>query len=340
MYSFVKIIENQLIMKIKLITTLTITLLLVSCTETSATNIDKKVETKVNDITTQTNEVDSKFENTIISDTLSIIVNDSVTATEVNTPTINQTTEENSNQSLEDNSNSTPKEETNISEVIETVKEEITKPNHSVWNELLKQNVSSVGKVNYKVLKNEKSKIENYINQLTTFTTQTNWSKNEKLAYWINLYNAVTVKLILDNYPIKSITDLYGGKPWDKKLVTIGSKSYSLNNIENDIIRPKFNDARIHFAVNCAAKSCPKLMNGAFLPEKLSYQLNKQAKTFINGPKNNITKNAITISKIFEWYKDDFKHSDLIAFLNQYSNTQINPNASISFNEYDWNLNE
>jgi hypothetical protein len=327
-------------MKIKLITLLIITILFVSCTETSSTNLAKKDESDVSDINTKTLENESEFENTTITDTLLTKENDTVTVTEEIITKPNQTAEENLNNNLKDNSKTTPKEETNVTEFVETVKKEILKPNHSVWNDLLKKNVSSSGKVNYKALKNEKSKIENYINQLTEFETQTDWSRNEKLAYWINLYNAVTVKLILDNYPLKSITDLYGGKPWDKKLITIGSKSYSLNNIENDIIRPKFNDARIHFAVNCAAKSCPKLMNGAFLPEKLNYQLNKQAKAFINGPKNNITANAITISKIFDWYKDDFKHGDLITFLNQYSNTQINPNASINFNEYDWNLNE
>ncbi len=316
-------------------------LFLYACTNSNTPN--KAVENHQK-ITTQ-EVIDEPIVETIVSD----IANDSLMAqTDVNTDEIVTETQNDIKSTTENETKSLTTEKQNITntkniatdDVVEVVKNEIKKPNHSTWNDLLKKYVSSTGKVNYKGLKGEKTKIDNYINQLIAFTSQTDWSRNEKLAYWINLYNAITVKLILDNYPLKSIKDLYNGKPWDKKLVTIDSKTYSLNNIENDIIRPKFNDARIHFAVNCAAKSCPKLMNGAFLPEKLNYQLNKQAKGFINGSKNNITASSITISKIFDWYKDDFKHGNIIDFLNQYSNTQINPNASINFNEYDWKLNE
>lgn len=332
-------------MKIKLFTILTFTLLFFACSDHSSKDNNEATEEVKNVIVEQTDNVNEDVSEIINDDQLndsSAIVEEEI---QIEKPGIvdenmSNTTEEDNSKSSQSNA-TTPKDEVKIIEtVVETIKEEVAKPNHTVWNDLLKKYVSSTGKVNYKGLKNEKSKIENYINQLTGFTTQTDWSRNEKLAYWINLYNATTVKLILDHYPLKSITDLYGGKPWDKKLVTIGSKSYSLNKIENDIIRPKFNDARIHFAVNCAAKSCPKLMNSAFMPDKLNYQLNKQAKAFINSSKNNISPDAITISKIFEWYKDDFKHGDVIAFLNQYSNTKINPNASINYNEYDWNLNE
>ena len=216
----------------------------------------------------------------------------------------------------------------------------IQKADHTVWNNILKQNVSGSGKVNYNGMKANLSKIDAYIKELESFSDRSEWTRNEKLAYWINIYNAVTVRLIAQNYPVKSITDLHGGKPWDQKLVNVGGKSYSLNNIENDIIRPKFKEARIHFAVNCAAKSCPKLLNAAFMPETLSSQLSRQTKQFINSNQNDIAAGQITISKIFEWYKTDFKNGDLIAFLNQYSTVTIQPDATVGFKEYDWDLNE
>lgn len=230
----------------------------------------------------------------------------------------------------------TVNEDVIIEEVIETA---IPKPNHSVWDELLRKNVTSSGKVNYTNMKSSLVKIETYIKQLEGFTSQKEWSRNEKLAYWINLYNAATVRLIIQNYPTTSITKINGGKPWDKKVVKIGSKSYSLNQIENDIIRPKFKEPRIHFAVNCAAKSCPKLMNSAFMPDKLSSQLSKQARGFINGSKNDIASNKIAISKIFEWYADDFG-SSVVDYLNKYSSVKIDAGTPINYKEYNWDLNK
>ena len=114
---------------------------------------------------------------------------------------------------------------------------------------------------------------------------------------------------------------------------------YSLNQIENDIIRPNFKEPRIHFAVNCAAVSCPKIMNSAFTPDKLDYQLTKQAKSFINGSKNSITEGSIEISKIFEWYALDFGTS-VIEYLNKYSTTTINSDATINYKAYNWDLNK
>lgn len=213
-----------------------------------------------------------------------------------------------------------------------------TKPNHGLFNELLKIYVSNEGKVNYKGLKNNKAQLEAYLRELETKIIQEDWSKEEKLAYWINIYNANTLKLILNYYPIKSITDLDGGKTWDVKRITVGGKKYSLNNIENDIIRPQFKDARIHFAVNCAAKSCPPLANQAFTAENLNALLDTRTRLFINSSANTITVNGMTISKIFEWYGSDF--GNITTFINKYSKKTIAKTAKITYKEYDWNLNE
>ncbi|MCB0543200.1 MAG: DUF547 domain-containing protein, partial [Saprospiraceae bacterium] len=112
-----------------------------------------------------------------------------------------------------------------------------------------------------------------------------------------------------------------------------------LNNIENDILRPQFGDARIHFAINCAARSCPPLWNHAYTAENLETTLESRARAFINNSKyNTITANRARVSKIFEWYAADF--GDLKSFLNRYSDVALNKNAAVSFNEYDWALNE
>lgn len=208
---------------------------------------------------------------------------------------------------------------------------------HSVFNELLSKYVGVNGFVNYKGLKNEESKLDSYLNSLTENYIKSSWSRNEKLAYWINAYNAYTLKLILKNYPLSSITDIDNGNPWDTKWINLGGKNLSLNNIENDIIRPTFNEPRIHFAVNCAAKSCPPLMNSAFVASKLDSQLESQTQKFLNNSNYNmITSSKVSVSKIFEWYKGDF--GDLSTFINRYTKEDTK-NAKIAFNEYNWALN-
>lgn len=214
-----------------------------------------------------------------------------------------------------------------------------TLPSHETWDALLKKHVSTTGQVNYKGIKAEKSKLEDYLKTLSTNAPEESWSKAEQMAFWINAYNAFTIKLIVDNYPTSSITKLHAGKPWDQKWIKIGSKTYSLNNIENDILRPQFKDARIHFAVNCAAKSCPPLLNAAWTAANLNSNLDAQAKKFINNPAfNKLSEKKAEISKIFEWYAADF--GKLIDFLNKYATTKVSAKAKVSYLEYDWGLNE
>ena len=233
-----------------------------------------------------------------------------------------------------------PEDEIEVINIVEQAV--IDKPSHFNWDYLLHLHVSSKGDVDYKSFKKDSEPLGKYLKLLSDFPPKNNWSKNEKLAYWINLYNASTVKLILDNYPISSITEINNGKPWDLKFIKSGNNIYSLNQIENDIIRPRFKEPRIHMAVNCAAISCPKIMNKAFVAEKLSSQLTKQAKAFVqNELKNKLTKSSVKISKIFEWYEDDFEaDGGIIAFLKKYSDQEINENASISYLDYNWKLNE
>ncbi len=235
-----------------------------------------------------------------------------------------------------------PPTETATEESIETPVFVQIKPSHHEFDQLLNTYVSSTGKVNYSGLKSKKDVLQNYLKDLKNFPPAENWTKNEKLAYWINLYNASTIMLILDNYPVSSITKISGGKPWDKRFVKSGSKTYTLNEVENEIIRPRFKEPRIHMAVNCAAKSCPSLMNAAFTASKLEQQLEKQTKAFINNTQFNTIKNgSLQLSKIFEWYAADFGGENGIRkFVKKYSNISFKDNAKISYIEYNWDLNK
>ncbi len=225
-----------------------------------------------------------------------------------------------------------------------------TPPSHQTWDELLKAHVSSEGIVDYKGFIKDKSKLEKYLNTLSqNAPDRSKWSRNEQLAYWINAYNAFAIKLIVDNYPVKSIKDLgptikipLVSDVWHYKFFKIGGQESSLDEIEHGIIRKEFNEPRIHFAINCASVSCPPLLNEAFVPSKLDAQLDKVAKGFINdSSRNKITPNAIEISSIFSWFKGDFtKNGTLIDFLNKYSKVKIKQDAKISYKDYNWNLND
>ncbi len=213
---------------------------------------------------------------------------------------------------------------------------------HELWNDLLQKYVSKDGNVNYKELKKEQKDFYGYLHVLNlmyqheSFKTR---SKEQKLAFWINAYNAFTVDLILRNYPLKSIKDLKN--PWKQRHWKLGDKWYNLDEIEHQILR-KMNEPRIHFAINCASFSCPKLQNKAFTASNLETQLTNATKEFLNDPtKNNLSKNSIKISKLFQWFAKDFKQDgSLIDFLNQYSEIKISDKAKKTFKDYNWNLNE
>jgi hypothetical protein len=225
-----------------------------------------------------------------------------------------------------------------------------TPPSHQIWDQLVKSHVKTNGMVDYKGFIREKNKLESYLKLLSdNAPDRKTWSKNQQLAYWINAYNAFTVKLIVDNYPTKSIRDL-GPKlkiplikdVWHYQFFKIGGVESSLDEIEHSILRKEFDEPRMHFAINCASVSCPPLLNEAFVADKLEAQLEKVTIAFINDPtRNKISPNQAQISSIFSWFQGDFtKIGSLIDFLNRYSKVKINPKAKISHLDYDWNLNE
>lgn len=213
------------------------------------------------------------------------------------------------------------------------------KVNHSLWTDFLQTHVSIDGRVNYVAIKLNPSELDKYLKLISETYPDETWNKNEVLAFWINAYNAFTIKLIVDNYPLKSIKDLQ--KPWNKKFIRIGSNTMTLNDIEHSILR-KMNDPRIHFAIVCASISCPKLQNEAYSASNIELQLKNASREFLSDTfKNTIGINNLELSKIFQWYSKDFKqNSSLIEFLNQYTTIEISENAKIKFKDYNWNLNE
>ncbi|PSR52609.1 DUF547 domain-containing protein [Adhaeribacter arboris] len=224
-----------------------------------------------------------------------------------------------------------------------------TPVSHQAYSELLQKYVSTQGKVNYKEFLKDSVALNQYLQTLSNNPPAETWSRAEQLAYWINAYNGFTLQLILRNYPLKSIKDIgskikipFVNTPWDEKFIRIGQSRIDLNEIEHSILRQKFNEPRIHFAIVCASVSCPPLLNRAYTASDLNQQLNKQAHLFINDPsRNKIKPNQIQISKIFSWFKGDFtKKESLIGFLNKYSRVKINPDAQVSTLDYNWNLNE
>ncbi|MBD1262637.1 DUF547 domain-containing protein [Maribacter polysiphoniae] len=212
-----------------------------------------------------------------------------------------------------------------------------TSIDHSEWTALLKKYVTDEGQVDYKGFSRDKSKLDDYLKALSKQVPTNDWSVQEQLAYYINLYNAHTVDLILRNYPLKSIKDIDG--PWTKDFIKIGEKELSLGALEHSILR-KMNEPRIHFAINCASASCPTLLNEAFTLEKLEEQLEKVTIAFINSDNNSISTHKLELSRIFKWYKDDFKNGELIQFINPYTEVKIDLKAIFSYKKYDWGLNE
>ncbi|WP_412560657.1 DUF547 domain-containing protein [Winogradskyella sp. MIT101101] len=213
---------------------------------------------------------------------------------------------------------------------------------HSIWDKLLKQNVREDGLVAYEGFKADQKILNDYVQYLSEQVPDKSWSYEEQLAYFINVYNANTIKLIVDNYPVESIKKVDATiSPFLKNFIFIGEKEFSLADIEKGFLQ-KMNEPRIHFAINCASISCPKLLREAYTAENVNELMDRAAKEFINSDKNDISENSAKVSEIFKWYKKDFllQSESIIDYINQYADTKINPNVELSYIEYNWDLND
>jgi hypothetical protein len=228
--------------------------------------------------------------------------------------------------------------------------------NHSQFSRLLKAYIkrdkNGLNRVDYKGFKNKQSDLKAYIKSLEAVKV-TSLSRSEQFAYWANLYNALTIDVVLEAYPVKSIKDIdispgiFSNGPWGKKLVTIEGTKISLDDIEHQILRKVHKDPRVHYAVNCASVGCPNLQTEAFEASKLEAQLEKAAKDYVNSNRGVVVKgNRLSISKIYVWFKKDFGGNDagVLAHLKKYAapelKTKITKIGSINSSFYDWTLND
>ena len=211
-------------------------------------------------------------------------------------------------------------------------------PDYKAIAPFFKKYISEEGIVDYKALKKNKSEFEKILKKFTSTPPKEDWYKNEHLAYWLNVYNLQMMWLLVESYPSKNIMDLYDGKIWQQKYLKIEEKRYCLDEIEKNILRKEWNEPRLVFALYSGAISSPTLLNDVFTPANVYLNFELLTKRFINSPQNTITEEKIELSKIFDWYKADFK--DVVGFINKYSKMKIAADAKISYQAFNWKLKE
>lgn len=227
---------------------------------------------------------------------------------------------------------------------------------HTAWQSLLdsyldSNHPSGINRFNYGAVSDvDHKRLRDYLDQMQQIDPRT-YNRAEQKAYWINLYNALTIELILKGYPVESITKLgksyFSFGPWDDKVANIQNKSLSLNKIEHGILRPIFRDNRIHYAVNCASISCPNLAEKAYTGENTGQLLDLGARQYVNHPRGvAFEQGTLKVSSIYHWYKIDFGNSDktLIKHLITYAEPKLakklhNHQGNID-HHYNWNLNK
>jgi len=228
---------------------------------------------------------------------------------------------------------------------------------HRVWDGLLKRYVDENGNVAYAQWKQSTQDVQaldSYLATLSSANPRARASKEATLAFWINAYNAVTVRGILRHYPTTSIRNhtakLVGYNIWDDLLLTVGGQGYSLNQMEHEILR-KMGEPRIHFAIVCASRSCPRLLNEAYTATKLNDQLTTNTKAFFAQPGNfryNAGRRQFQLSSILKWFGSDFGDSQAaqLRAIAPYLPTReaydaaVANSVSISYLDYDWGLND
>ena len=227
---------------------------------------------------------------------------------------------------------------------------------HGAWDRFLKTYVfasdDGVNRVAYgRVSGGDGLGLKRYISGLAAEPVS-RLSRAEQLPFWINLYNALTVKLVLDHYPVKSIRDIdispgwLARGPWNKKLIEIEGEKISLNDIEHRILRPIWRDPRIHYAVNCAAIGCPNLGTDAYTASNAEGLLSQAARLYVNHPRGaRIEDGKLVVSSIYVWFQEDFGGDDegVIAHLGRYAGAELKAGLAkarkIADFGYDWALN-
>ena len=228
---------------------------------------------------------------------------------------------------------------------------------HSVWERILSEYVVVSGdRINRfaygRVSAADKKALKSYLTALQSVKVAA-LKADEQRAYWINFYNALTIDVVLDHYPVKTIKDIslgggfFASGPWKKPLATVEGKALSLDNIEHDILRKVWRDPRVHYAVNCASMSCPNLMAKAFTAANLEQMLTQGARDYINHPRGvRVDNGKVYLSQIFDWYRKDFgaSEADVLTHVAGYAapglKAQLQGITRVADYNYDWSLNE
>jgi hypothetical protein len=224
---------------------------------------------------------------------------------------------------------------------------------HVHYTEILAAHVDSKGFVNYAALKTDPDPLGRYIDTLGAVEKSVfdRWSRDQQLAFLINLYNAQTLKLVIDHHPVTGIKSIGGIRgPWKIKVVPLWGRKKSLDQLEHEIIRPNYADPRIHFALVCAARSCPPLRTEAYRANSLDTQLNDQGRRFLNDPSKNrfdARNRTLSLSRIFEWFEADFTANSpslpayVAPFLPESARRALAAgNIEVRYLDYDWSLND
>lgn len=227
---------------------------------------------------------------------------------------------------------------------------------HAAWSYLLDKYIvadaDGLNRFGYrKVTPSDRKLLTDYIAYLESVPV-TAYNRNEQFAFWANLYNAVTVRTILNDYPVESIRDINDGflspGPWNRKLTAVEGVKLSLNDIENRILRPIWRDPRVHYAVNCASVGCPNLQKTAFTSAGLTQSLDNAARDYINSPRGVRIRadGSLVVSSIYIWFEDDFggSRASVLNHLQRYAGPGLKPRLTgpsvIRRYDYDWALNE
>ena len=223
---------------------------------------------------------------------------------------------------------------------------------HAAFDKILQTNVNAKG-ANYAALKKDPAPLDAYLKSLADVSDSEfkSWSSDQQMAMLINLYNAATLKLVADHYPVKSIKDIGGSAgPWKQAVVDLLGKKQTLDYLENNILRPNYNDPRIHFAINCASIGCPALRSSAYRPDKLSSQLDEETRAFLSATSKNrvdAKNKTLYLSPIFDWFKSDFvkKSGSVEKFIAPYltaadKKVVLGGGLSIKSTDYSWSLNK
>lgn len=227
---------------------------------------------------------------------------------------------------------------------------------HSKWQRFLQDYVRSgddgVNRVEYATAARDSAALHAYIESLENVDIR-RYNRDEQLAYWINLYNAVTIDVVLEHYPVTSISEInispgwFSFGPWGKKLLQIEGQALSLNDIEHRILRPLWKDSRLHYALNCASIGCPNLQRRAFTADNTQVLLEQAAHDYVNHPRGvTVADGELHVSSIYSWFREDFGNSevDVIKHLQGYASAELAAALAayekINDDDYDWSLND